>query len=94
LIDATPTRQTATLAVNAHAKREQRRIRAATYADQQAQWRAEADAIARHRTRSATHTEEIRKAQVGFRAAVQERNQDGIQAWLRLLSQLQSHQPG
>jgi len=101
LIAATPTRQDATRAVNTHARREQRRIRIATYADQQvqqrAQWRVEADAIAQHRLTATGHMEDIRKAQAGLRAEMKAGNRagtQGTQAWLRLLRQLHSQQQG
>ena len=93
LIAATPTRQDATTrAVNIHARREQRRIRTVTYADQQAQrraqWRAEADAIARHWQRHYSHVEEIRRVKEGLRAEAKARDPGAPGRRLALYRQL------
>ena len=72
LIEATPTRQDTTAAVNAYARAEHGRIMAAAHgeqtAQQRAQWRQEADAIMQHWQQNATHTEEIRRVKEGLRA--------------------------
>lgn len=72
LIEATPTRQDTTAAVNEQARAEQRRIHAAEYTNQQAQrraqWRQEADAIMKHWQHHAGHSEDVRRVKEGLRA--------------------------
>jgi hypothetical protein len=97
LIEDTP-RQDTSAAVNRHARAEAWRITNATYHDRQEQereaWRQTADAVTRHSTRNASHTEEIRKAQAGLRAERKAGNRSGVQAWLRQLWQLHGNQQG
>jgi hypothetical protein len=70
-MEATPTRQGTTAAMNRQARAERRRINAAEHHDQQAQqraqWRQEADAIMQHWQRHEGHTEDIRRVQEGLR---------------------------
>jgi hypothetical protein len=97
LIDDTP-RQDTSAAVNRQARAAAWRITSASYHDRQEQqreaWRHIADAVTRHSTHNASHTEEIRKAQAGLHAERKAGNRSGVQAWYRLLQQLHGNQHG
>lgn len=72
LVEATPTPQDTTAVVNQQARAEARRITSATHAAQQAQqraqWRQEADAIARHWRQHEGRIEDVRRVKEGLRA--------------------------